>query len=111
MPKRTACERVLAALRESELVELEDELRERFIVIAKIDIDGVSDRRAFSLPDAQSVRVHLRQYAHGRVAVDWWPDVVIDTAAPIERAVRDASAGDGFLGDPYPFDEEHVIFA
>lgn len=38
-----------------------------------------------------------------------WPDVIVDLQAPAETAVRDAS--DAMLGDPYPFDEDHVIFA
>jgi len=78
----------------------------RFILIAKVDDDSLSDRRASYHRDEPAARAAISAVSKG-----WWPDCLIDLEAPAEVAVRDAATGDGALGPPCPFDEDHVIFA
>ena len=78
----------------------------RYVLITKVDEDSQSDRRATFHQTLAEARAAITS-----VPVRWWPDSLIDLDAPIVAAVRDAAAGDGSLGDPYPFDEDHVIFA
>ncbi|MEK6327297.1 MAG: hypothetical protein AABM66_07205 [Actinomycetota bacterium] len=78
----------------------------RYILVAKVDDDSLSDRRASYHQSEAAARTAIRALPQG-----WWPDCVIDLEALVGLAVREAAAGDGSLGDPYPFDADHVIFA
>ena len=78
----------------------------RYILVAKVDDDSLSDRRASYHQSEAAARTAIRALPQG-----WWPDCLIDLEAPVRLAVREAAAGDGSLGDPYPFDADHVIFA
>jgi hypothetical protein len=98
--------RVLAALDTSDVEILNAEQPGRYLLVAKADDDSLSDRRAVFHPSKQAACSAITEVAAG-----WWPDCLIDLEAPVERAVRDAAAGDGSLGDPYPFDADNVIFA
>ena len=79
---------------------------ERYLLVIKVDDDARSERRATFHATEDAARIAIRCVPPG-----WWPDCLIDLTAPIEVAVRDAAVGDGTLGDPYPFDADHVIFA
>lgn len=79
---------------------------ERYVVIAKADDDALSDRRATFHASSEAAHTAIIEIPAG-----WWPDCLIDLEAPFDLAVRDAAVGDGTLGDPYPFDADHVIFA
>jgi hypothetical protein len=78
----------------------------RYLLIAKIDDDSLSERRAAFHPSKGAARTAITNVPAG-----WWPDCLIDLEAPTRVAVQDAAVGDGTLGDPYPFDADHVIFA
>ncbi len=78
----------------------------RYILIAKVDDDAFSDRRATYHHSETAARAAIRAVPQG-----WWPDCLIDLDAPAQLAVREAAVGDGSLSDPYPFDGDHVIFA
>ena len=98
--------RALAALDTSDVEILNADEPGRYLLVAKVDDDSLSDRRATFHPSELSACRAITEVAAG-----WWPDCLIDLGAPVERAVRDAAAGDGNLGAPYPFDADHVIFA
>ena len=97
--------RVLAALDASDVEILNAEQPERYVLVAKVDDDSLSDRRAVFHPSKQAACSAITEVPAG-----WWPDCLIDLDAPLALAVRDAAVGDGSLGDPYPFDADHVIF-
>ncbi len=98
--------RVLVALGASNVEVLNPERPGRYLLVAKVDDDSLSDRWAEFHPSRRSACQAITEVPAG-----WWPDCLIDLDAPNAVAVRDAAAGDGTLGDPYPFDAEHVIFA
>jgi len=102
----TAKELVLRALDSAGIELTNPEQPGRYILIAKIDDDSLSDRRASFHQSEPAARAAITGVAQG-----WWPDCLVDLGAPVGLAVRDAAAGDGSLGDRYPFDEDHVIFA
>jgi hypothetical protein len=97
---------VLAAIGDSDVEILNPEAPGRYLLVAKFDDDALSDRRAAFHPSEDAAREAIME-----VPVGWWPDCLIDLDVPIDVAVRDAAAADGSLGDPYPFDADHVIFA
>jgi hypothetical protein len=94
------------ALKTSDIQIVNSDQAGRFLLIAKVDEDSLSDRRAAFHPSAAAAREAITEVPAG-----WWPDCLIDLDAPIDVAVRDAAAADGSLSDPYPFDADHVIFA
>ncbi|MGH2797421.1 MAG: hypothetical protein ACRDM0_07045 [Thermoleophilaceae bacterium] len=104
--KRPARESVLRALESPGIEVMNPERAGRYLLIAKVDDDSLSDRTATYHRTEAAARAAIRAVPHG-----WWPDCLIDLEAPVAFAVREASAGDGSLGVPYPFDEDHVIFA
>ena len=97
---------MLAALGASDVEVLNPEQPGRYLLVAKVDDDSLSDRWAAFHPSRRAASQAITE-----IPVGWWPDCLIDLEAPIPIAVRDAAAGDGSLGAPYPFDEDHVIFA
>jgi len=78
----------------------------RYLLVAKVDDDSLSDRWAAFHPSKEAACKAITEVPAG-----WWPDCLIDLDAPVEVAVQDAAVGDGSLGNPYPFDADHVIFA
>ena len=103
----SARDQVLRALQLASDVEVVDPgSYERYVLIAKVDDDALSDRRATFHASSEAARIAITALPAG-----WWPDCLIDLGAPLEVAVRDAAVGDGSLGDPYPFDADHVVFA
>ena len=98
--------RVLRGLRTSNVELLNQDELARYLLVIKVDDDSLSERRATLHPSETAAREAIT-----RVPAGWWPDCLIDLAAPVEIAARDAAVGDGTLGDPYPFDDDHVIFA
>ena len=98
--------RVLAALDTSDVEILNAKQAGRYLLVAKVDDDSLSDRRAVFHPSKLAARIAITEVPSG-----WWPDCLIDLDAPVALAVQDAAVGDGSLGDPYPFDADHVIFA
>jgi hypothetical protein len=97
---------VLAAIDDSDVEVLNPQAPGRFLLVAKVDDDSLSDRWAAFHTSKRSACQAIAEVPAG-----WWPDCLIDLDAPIAVAVRDAAAADGSLGDPYPFDADHVIFA
>jgi hypothetical protein len=97
---------VLKALRVSDVEVVAPNGPGRYVLVAKVDDDSLSDRRATFHPSKEAACIAATSVPSG-----WWPDCLIDLEAPIDVAVQDASVGDGSLGDRYPFDADHVIFA
>lgn len=101
-----AWEPVLRALDSADIELTNPDQPGRYLLVAKVDDDSLSDRRASYHESEAAAREAIHAVPQG-----WWPDCLIDLEAPVEIAVREAAAGDGSLGDPYPFDGDHVIFA
>jgi hypothetical protein len=99
-------ELVLRALESPQIELTNPDRRGRYLLVVKIDDDSLSERRASYHESETQARAAITSVPPG-----WWPDCVIDLEAPVRLAVREAAAGDGSLGDPYPFDADHVIFA
>ena len=97
---------VLRALRAAGIEVTNPDQPGRYVLIAKVDDDSLSERRASYHPSEAAGRAAVHAVPQG-----WWPDCLIDLEARLGLAVREAAAGDGSLGDPYPFDGDHVIFA
>lgn len=86
-----------------------DALEGRYIAIFQDVLGDAFYRKAFSFGDRDAALDYIKQVADDES--EWWPDVLIDTEAPLERAVCDVSQGDGSCGDPYPFHPDYVVFA
>ena len=98
---------IVETLTQSALVKvLNPTTPKRYLLVLKIDDDSLSERIATFYDDVDALLELIADAPDG-----WWPDCRIDLESPLEVAVRDAAAGDGSLGDPYPFDEEHVVWA
>ncbi|MGH2383411.1 MAG: hypothetical protein ACRDG7_19645 [Candidatus Limnocylindria bacterium] len=103
---RPARDVVLRALDSALVVLTNPDQPGRYVLVAKVDDDSLSERRASYHRDELAARRAITAVPQG-----WWPDCLIDLEAPVALAVRDAAGADGILGPPYPFDEDHVIFA